>query len=457
LNKFVGDIRNAPPNKLFLLGSGCSIATEAVGEISHLWQIIDMSYASQSPLLSSRSQFPRFFRTVPSSIGVVDIITNFMKYYNWTQLNIINQLEPEFEQVTDELVRQAGLNVSVVNFHTYDNTDNVVIPKENNIGRIYFLNMYSSKARRILCHNYNSPLSYPLQYPYYVWLVHGWYQDKWWTNDVSGFDPDVNCTDSQFELMLNQSISLLNYPKPSEADMTPTDVNMTVREFYQDYRSRLSSTSLTESYAAPFAYDALWAMAFAINNSLPHIENISLFDNLREQSYPITSAIATNLTNLSPFSGISGNVSFDVNGTREQTQPRVGQYRFALNNDEFILIGNIVQLSSNDSRFVFINGQSNDTVWPIITPFDGTLQVQIETIFLPLSICIYIPGVAAIIFAIICALVNFIFRKRKVIRLTSPNLNYIIILGCILLEVSALLYSFPTTCGTVVHVMCIVS
>lgn len=45
----------------------------------------------------------------------------------------------------------------------------------------------------------------------------------------------------------------------------------------------------------------------------------------------------------------------------------------------------------------------------------------------------------------------------RIIRLTSPNLNYLIVAGCILMSASGLFYSFPTTNYTVVYVLCYVS
>ena len=63
--------------------------------------LLKMSYGSQSPALSSRYNYPNFFRTVPSSLGVVNVIIGLMNTYGWRKLYIIDQFEePEFGTVS---------------------------------------------------------------------------------------------------------------------------------------------------------------------------------------------------------------------------------------------------------------------------------------------------------------------------------------------------------------------
>jgi len=58
-------------------------------------------------------------------------------------------------------------------------------------------------------------------------------------------------------------------------------------------------------------------------------------------------------------------------------------------------------------------------------------------------IAIYsIVASAGLVYATLCLLFNVIFRKRKVVKLSSPNLNYLIVAGAALLYVSVFLYVF---------------
>ena len=56
----------------------------------------------------------------------------------------------------------------------------------------------------------------------YVWILHGWYKQRWWTAEVAN-DATVNCTDKQLEDMLLNSISIVQIPSPEDRT-APTDV-----------------------------------------------------------------------------------------------------------------------------------------------------------------------------------------------------------------------------------------
>ena len=47
--------------------------------------------------------------------------------------------------------------------------------------------------------------------PGYVWILHGWYKQRWWRSEV-GNDDAMDCTDEQLEMLLQNSISILQIP-----------------------------------------------------------------------------------------------------------------------------------------------------------------------------------------------------------------------------------------------------
>ena len=63
------------------------------------------------------------------------------------------------------------------------------------------------------------------KYPHFIWITLDWYPSKWWTSQVAGDDPAVNCTDEQFEQILNRSLVIAQYPQ-AENNSSPTDVRM---------------------------------------------------------------------------------------------------------------------------------------------------------------------------------------------------------------------------------------
>ena len=109
-------------------------------------------------------------------------------------------------------------------------------------------------------------------------------------------------------------------------------------------------------------------------------------------------------------------------------------------------------------------------------PSDGTPIVILNTYYIPIYIIYDIAVVIGIGFAIVCLLFNFFFRNRKlvhksailfdcidslyvcrIVRLISPNLNYFIILGAILVYISVAFFVFPTLDPFLVTFACHVS
>ena len=112
-------------------------------------------------------------------------------------------------------------------------------------------------------------------------------------------------------------------------------------------------------------------------------------------------------------------------------------------------------------------------------PHDGTPFKEIVGIAVPLTISVYILASVGIVFAIVCFVFVFYFREKKyvtistasmdiahlyftfilcrLIRLTSPNLNYVICCGALMLYISVFFYAIHSTTPEIAIVLCYVS
>jgi gamma-aminobutyric acid type B receptor len=213
-----------------LLGCGCSPATEPVAEISHYENIIHISYVSSSPILSDRSRFQLFWRTYPSDNSLTPAVLAVLRQYDWNQLKIITQEETLFVEASQTLTAELIKNEVIVDqtgalmvssTETFLNTsaDMLFSPEI----RVFFLNMYEEQARRVLCQAVKLGEESPSHYvPGYVWLIHGWYKQFWWTAEVAN-DDVVDCTNKELEELLRNSIAILQIPT-SQNFTAPTDV-----------------------------------------------------------------------------------------------------------------------------------------------------------------------------------------------------------------------------------------
>ena len=77
-----------------------------------------------------------------------------------------------------------------------------------------------------------------------------------------------------------------------------------------------------------------------------------------------------------------------------------------------MLVREEVALIGDQRNFSFLDGESNTSLWPRL-PRDGSIIMVENFRRLSLTIICYIYATAGIIFAIICLVFNFVFRKEK--------------------------------------------
>ena len=175
-------------------------------------------------------------------------------------------------------------------------------------------------------------------------------------------------------------------------------------EFNNLYERKVNQSNYTSSYLAPIAYDALWTLAFALNSTNQMIQGMSWEEilsttgcngvyrklvalenfthdnelmgcvirwNLHKTDFLGTSVVHT-LPPLSPRCFISaicsrtqGHVQFNEVGSRFEALSEIFQYRLVESNDiiqrDYIALLNF---QNGETVIVFVNNETNDTVYP---------------------------------------------------------------------------------------------
>jgi len=108
-------------------------------------------------------------------------------------------------------------------------------------------------------------------------------------------------------------------------------------------------------------------------------------------------------------------------------------------------------------QFVYLDGHNNNSVFPDGIPSDGTPIKRINVQPLGLVIVYYILSLLGIVFSIVCLLFNFIYRERRIVKLTSPKLNYFVVAGALCLYGSIYFRLYPESSEIYQHVRCNVS
>ena len=187
-----------------------------------------------------------------------------------------------------------------------------------------------------------------------------------------------------------------------------------------------NNTNLSTSSFARYWYDQVWAIALAINNSLPVLEHRNLsIDEYTIGQPEITAVIEEEMAKLS-FQGAGGLVEFNQHHSVSTpvevfqvldngTQERVGLYN-PLNKSAFY-----VNISASG------------------LPVDRLIREYVYYLIpVPVAIVLYSLTCSITIFITVQLIFYLYYRDHKVIKATSPYLSLIMFFGCYLLCLSAI-------------------
>ncbi|KFQ98862.1 Gamma-aminobutyric acid type B receptor subunit 1, partial [Nipponia nippon] len=365
--KYLYELLYNDPIKIILM-PGCSSVSTLVAEAARMWNLIVLSYGSSSPALSNRQRFPTFFRTHPPA----------------TLPN------PTLDDL-DQRVKEAGLEITFRQSFFSD----PAAPVRNL--KVYKEKLYGKK---------------------YVWFLIGWYADNWFRIK----DPAINCTEAEMaeavEGHVTTEIVMLN------PENTRSISNMTSQEFIEKLQKRLGKNPEETGgfQEAPLAYDAIWALALALNKTSAELVKKGLrLEDFNYNNKNITDEIYRAL-NSSAFEGVSGHVVFDASGSRmawtliEQLQggvyKKIGYYDSTKDN---------LSWYNNDK---WIGGAPPADYTKVITTFRFLSQ--------KLFISVSVLASLGILLAIICLAFNIYNGHVRYIQNSQPYLNNMTAVGCTL-------------------------
>lgn len=418
--------------RYMIIGADCSISTEPIAELAPFWNLVQVGALSSSPSLSRDETFSTFLRVVSSDVAAAEGVVSLMRQFDWTRVAVVTQQETIFTSTfsrLQELLDMDGSEPREFSFNTNDNPLSHVNRLANSPTRIIFLNVYPEYAIEILCQAYNLELTLSNGY---LWLTFAWYPDEWWTEPANrtNYNP-VTCPQDVLESMIEHSIIIDHYAYVQDKNSS-TNVGITRYEFEQQLLEKINTTFSTPvdtslASQAQFYFDALWAGVLGLT------ETLEMF-NLSDFSYDPALELAENFTEFLhdsiqavKFTGVSGEVEFNSNGDRSP-QLRFFQYRRS------VVSGALVR------EFIGTNTEESPLVDDDIFPFGVPQDEQFVYISRALFIVYTILSCIGIGFAVVCLTMNLIFKERKVVKLSSPYLNVLIVVGVILFYVDVILF-----------------
>ncbi|XP_006813975.1 gamma-aminobutyric acid type B receptor subunit 2-like [Saccoglossus kowalevskii] len=396
------------PPKLMVFGGVCSNVTAPIAEAVIWWKLVQLSYANTEPFLSEREKYPTFFRTVPSEADFNPAKLKLLEYYNWTRVATIHQDTPRFSMAHNKLTREledAGIKLLKVASFASDPESAVHLISESG-ARIILGYFEEEMARKVFCHAYKSKL-YGSKY---VWILPGGYSDTWW-NHTDILD-DCSADDVYTAIDGYLATDIL----PLSANDGKTISGFTASE-YEHHYNEIRGGNFTNLHG--YAYDGVWVLALALHTVLIQLGDdytaLTQFDY--NNSYILDMFMEA--MNETDFMGVTGPVKFkDGNrlGTILYKQFQGAREKIV---GEFYAYSDMFNLSAGD--IVWADGSP-----PRDQPLIYRIPRGISFVLYIVMCCLSYLG---ILLALLFLFFNMRFRKHRYIKMSSPYINNLIIIG----------------------------
>lgn len=272
-------------------------------------------------------------------------------------------------------------------------------------------------SMQLMCMAYHAHMTFPT----YQWLhFGGWVEGNLREVNFSYNGRAYYCSGEELREAVT-GVLTVNWDL-QVADDVKTYSNLTYSEYIERYEEKLSGLNATIS-ANP-AYDAVWALALALNASdelLKRTKGISLAD-FEQHRKDMTGVIAQQLYNVS-FTGVSGKILFDnKTGFTDRTL-----HLRQLNKSS----SKVIAIYSR-SEGLALNGEEN-----LVSSEFATETVHVLS--LAGAICILTITSIPLFVAVLTQITSIAYRRYQPIKASSYRLNQIAYPGCYLASAGIIL------------------
>ncbi|XP_050347272.1 gamma-aminobutyric acid type B receptor subunit 2 [Nymphalis io] len=395
---------------VMLLGTACSEVTESIAKIVPYWNIVQVSFGSTSPALSDRSEFPLFCRTVAPDSSHNPARIAFIRQFGWDTVTAFSQNEEVYSLAVNELVTQLeAANITCTASITFAETDfKEQLQQLKKLDTRIIIGSFSQEMLpKIFCEAYQLGM-FGAEY---AWLVAGA------PPRIRGVAP---CARVQLARALEGLVSVTAH-RGIIGDVVSYS-GLTNEKFHRD----MQGVGVPISPFAPHTYDAVWAIALALSraqqlwqNSETNTTKLDLehFDYDRKD---MAEEFLNQLANLS-FLGVSGPVSF--NGA-----DRIGMSAF-------------YQIQGGRPKTVALYTHGREMTCPEcarpqwaggIPAARRVLVLRVDSVWAPARLAVTAMSAAGVALALAFLAFNLHYSKRRFIKLSSPRLNNMTLIGCVL-------------------------
>ena len=431
--KYIEEVFHSGKNILGIIGPACSASTLELGKlIGPEKAAMAQVSISTSPLLTNREVYPYSVSVISSSSSYMDVFLKIMGKYNWNRIALMYSSHSSYHTSTATAFQEMLAKANKSNTLEYVSAlSDTYLPltqlRQSNV-RIILATAPPRQASKLMCLAYQ----YGMVFPTYQWVFIDRTVSEFEKTTVSDMRIEYMCNDLEIKTAINGSI-FLQYKLVTSTPNMPTYSGITYNQFKKEYREKVREheqelgISITDQPYATTYYDATWAMALSLNNSIEPLKemNMSLLD-YRPQRRDITDVIKRQF--YAPeldFDGVSGRIHFDKSTGHS------------------ISFIDLFQVHDGTSYSL---GYFNPFISGINVSHDGTFisdsfqirYIKVNAVALAIVLAVTAVQLGVTIFFHV---VNVVYSRHKSIKASSPPLNHLIFSGCYLMVISVTVYA----------------
>lgn len=393
-----------------IIGPSCEQSSRNVSQLTSRreFSMISINYGGSSESVGNHRYS---FGILGSNSIYNEAVVQLMSRNNWTNSALL------FSGLDNGLIKLA--NRSGYPFRFISSIYDTFIPLKQvkeSLLRVIIILIPPNKLLPILCMAYHERMIFP----HFQWIF---YEALGFENEGISFTYDgidYNCSAVEISASLNGSITLfLNAFTIDQETTHVADSGVSVQEYNRLYDlqtvkySNMFGVSSHPSQWANGIYDAVWVLAFALNDSLAELNmNLTEFEL---GSRMLAESTRKHLLKLD-IQGIIGRIKFDKFGYNKEGVLNIFQYDgqiTAAHNKVGYYKGGIIVLQNESADFI-----------------DTSTKVKYSELTAGAAFGLLLFTALSLILVITAQIANVYYSNHPAIKASSPRLNHLIFLGC---------------------------
>ncbi|XP_071806651.1 gamma-aminobutyric acid type B receptor subunit 2-like isoform X1 [Asterias amurensis] len=294
--------------------------------------------------------------------------------------------------------------------------------------RIIFTGFFQHELLKLFCQAYISGV-YGAKY---VWVAPGWANNAFWLNaPQSVIDP---CTQEQITSAVNSTLLFNGNPRRVQLDEVNFNGVKPLPEHYQYYNNEFPDDTVLY-----YTYDGIIAVALALNASIADLQRLDPPRRLEDFSYSddeMARVILKNADNLD-FTGLLGKFLIE-RGQRQGERVYIQQAQGEHLETVMVYETNSQQLLNYGDTG--IKWQGGHVPVDGVTKQEMTLEISWKTRAVVFSLASF-GSTMALVFLFI----DIRFKNKRAIKMSSPSLSNLTVVGCLFLYTSVFALGWDKT------------